>query len=72
MKNHQVVHDLYFKTVNTFAKIDVAKIGKIENTWSLWREKEKSPITPALVIRVVGHQVAAVHVCRQLSMRMIK
>ena len=23
MKNHQVVHDLYFKTVNTFANIDV-------------------------------------------------
>ena len=23
MKNHQVIHDLYFKTVNIFAKIDV-------------------------------------------------
>ena len=48
-------------------------VAKIENTWSLddsltEEREEKSPVTLALVVRVVGHQVATVHVCRQLIM----
>ena len=30
-------------------------------------KNEMLPIAPALVIRIVGHQVAAVHVCRELA-----
>ena len=30
------------------------------------KKRENSPVAPALVIRVVGHQVATVHVSRQL------